>query len=309
MTRFREYSTHHYGAYFRRPLGIMKIKIDNRPQYKTKNTLSIALNINQQLAEIDYGNQFVDLLSEYDLFPDKYRAGLENKKKHFEKTNANEILHNIWPPTYTGVWSLNWLYFYRSKKPKYEMSIFRSWILDHQRHLTNVKTRHTTLFFDIETDAMKVDLGKRVLDFIRVLTIFFRTDLARIQHFTAQEVWESSGGREPKIVGQIEKNLIDLDNIDIWGKPYIDFFGKEKLLNCPCYKTEELPSGAIWTQLSPDIFSEKGCWTALKDIRARVKSYLNNNAFYDPALPHDHKYNVPKFDLSDIKPIYRDVSK
>jgi hypothetical protein len=117
-------------------------------------------------------------------------------------------------------------------------------------------------------------------------------------------MWESGCLREPRVTlgsRSLSKNLPDLHNISVWGKSYIELFGKEKIINAPCYKVEELSSGVMWMQLSPDVYNEKGCWTALTDTREKIKAYLNNNAFFDPKLPHDYKYNIPKFDLSDIR--------
>ena len=171
--------------------------------------------------------------------------------------------------------------------------------------------------FYINAPSMKTADCESLLMLVTDICNLLRVDFGQIQYFTSEEVTNAGYGKTTyafKVAYYCHskdlyyKYLPDLYNVTIWGKPYIDFFGRDKLLNALCHKVEELPSGAIWMQLSPDVCDEKGSMDVLKDIREKVKAYLDNDAFFDPKYPRNelwdedlHKYNIPNFDLSEIQ--------
>jgi hypothetical protein len=86
---------------------------------------------------------------------------------------------------------------------------------------------------------------------------------------------------------------------NFFGQPYIDFFGRKKLLATPCYEVREINENMILlltaeSPLRPEMLE-------YDDIPNLIKAYLNQNAFAGPRFP-DEPCEVPKFDFSDLRP-------
>lgn len=310
----------------------MRIKLTKKPGLKIKNTISICFFYREQLTDQGKGRELFEILSKYNFMPDKYGISPSPKKLPLNFEELDEFLNKEWIP-YSELnaikkeyfITLKWLYIYNSKQPNYWGTI--------SRHGGESANFHSQISFHLEADGpKKSDFASKLNELILSLLSYAKVDFARVQFYSAEEELASGQGKEPNTVlvsRQLsEQCLPDLYNISIWGKPYIEFFGHDKLLKSPCYKVEELSSGVIWMQLSPEVYTEKGCWSAITDVREKVKAYLNNNAFYDPSLYTRHitlrdlekdpvlrekflsaeldkerykMYKVPKFDLSDIR--------
>lgn len=315
----------------------MKITIKKKPGIRTKNTLAIDFFYNKQLVELNKGSELFELLNQHGFFPEKYSASCTlRKKKPLLSGELSEVLSKIWPPIYMSVydlWVLDYIDLYRNSAPKYWGHIYRDWVRNPADNDNNKAVFHSYISFDIEADTLKETLLERLKGLINSLIDYSIIDFARVQCYSAEEMEASSRQEQPNatlVSRQLsEQCLPDLYNISVWGKPYIEFFGRDKLLSAPCYKVEEMHPGLIWMQLSPDVYSEKGSWTTIKDVREKVKVYLNNNAFYDPKLhtryitiqelekdpvlrekfvsgelvneSYKKNYKVPQFDLTDIR--------
>ncbi len=129
--------------------------------------------------------------------------------------------------------------------------------------------------------------------------------------------WRLSIGRE------IFSYLPDLYWLTIFGPPYVKLFGRERLLSAPAYRVEELPYGMVWIQLSESPLDMRDRYDELHAQRQAIKAHLNQNAFFDPGFhprerdfvgrtPEEleakiaawygtHTYNVPEFDLSELR--------
>jgi len=83
----------------------------------------------------------------------------------------------------------------------------------------------------------------------------------------------------------------------IFGEPYINMFGKEKLLNTPCYKTETIGEKAVFLQASESIFNP-----VEENIKNKIKKYLDEDAFVWGGKDYrSYKTGkVPEFDFSEI---------
>src|SRR5215813_1789190 len=86
---------------------------------------------------------------------------------------------------------------------------------------------------------------------------------------------------------------------NFFGQPYIDFFGREKLLATPCHEVREINENLILLLTAESPFQPE----MLEDdvIPDLIKGYLNQNAFAGPRFP-DEPCEVPKFDFSDLRP-------
>jgi hypothetical protein len=87
--------------------------------------------------------------------------------------------------------------------------------------------------------------------------------------------------------------------MNFFGKPYIDLFGREKLLSAPCYKVELINDNVIALQATENVFEP-----IPNEVRTAIKKHLGENAFTwegKRALVYKNKENIiPKFDFSEV---------
>ncbi len=89
----------------------------------------------------------------------------------------------------------------------------------------------------------------------------------------------------------------ELQWLNVFGKPYIELFGREKLLNTPCYKAYELSEDIIIIQLTESVFED-----IPDEVRLKVKEYLGKDAFVELGKSsHNYKDGIaPNFDFTDV---------
>ncbi|HYH05029.1 MAG TPA: hypothetical protein VEC37_18205 [Bacillota bacterium] len=83
----------------------------------------------------------------------------------------------------------------------------------------------------------------------------------------------------------------------LFGKPYIDMFGKEKLLNTPCHSINSIGDNVIAIQVIESIFEP-----IPSDARTTIKKYLGEDAFVEEGKSC-RSYTtgrVPEFDFSEV---------
>lgn len=82
-----------------------------------------------------------------------------------------------------------------------------------------------------------------------------------------------------------------------FGKPYIELFGREKLMNTPCYCVNTIGENVISLQMAADVFQPIST-----EDRRTVKSYLGADAFVEEGKDYrSYKAGiVPKFDFSNV---------
>jgi hypothetical protein len=93
---------------------------------------------------------------------------------------------------------------------------------------------------------------------------------------------------------RIEKCLPDLFWLNVFGRPYIELFGRERMLSTPATQVRELTNGLtlrVTERLEDDALS----WSRFKTARDECRSHLDSNAFFDQAAPAGHRYNTPNF--------------
>ena len=128
------------------------------------------------------------------------------------------------------------------------------------------------------------------------------------------------------VTGTIETRMPGIFWCNYFGDVYVNFFGKEKILNASWFKTEVLDNGGIIAYLTeePDkeLFDDANILTSPnKDIRKkhnilelRVKEQLGKDSFGEPwdeqavfsSIEESLNYknqekNVPKLDMSEIR--------
>ncbi len=76
------------------------------------------------------------------------------------------------------------------------------------------------------------------------------------------------------ILGDVlKRKLKHINWVNIFGPPYVEKYGKEFLLGLPGYKTEELPDGGVFHQLSPTFLVEDE--KMARKLRKKVRKHFS----------------------------------
>lgn len=97
---------------------------------------------------------------------------------------------------------------------------------------------------------------------------------------------------------RLVKYLPDLYWLNVFGPPYVEVFGPDKLRSAPVAAVAELPYGGVSLQLTSPLADNAQAWSKFAAVRAKCKSHLNSNVFFDPAATLQHSYRVPIFRFS-----------
>jgi hypothetical protein len=94
---------------------------------------------------------------------------------------------------------------------------------------------------------------------------------------------------------RLKLNLPDLPWLTIFGSPYVEMFGRERIEATPAHEVRTLSDGSILVNVTRDIPDTPEGWANFKTARDACKRHLNCNAFFDPSSPPGHIYRVPDF--------------
>ncbi len=137
----------------------------------------------------------------------------------------------------------------------------------------------------------KAGQEKELLDLITNICLAMGGTYGLIAHKTQES-------RQSPILTPAER-LPGIYWANFFGQPYIDFFGREKLLATPCYEVREINENLILLLTAESPLQRE--MLENDDIPDLIKGYLNQNAFAGPRFPEE-PCNVPRFDFSDVRP-------
>ncbi|MGB8541899.1 MAG: hypothetical protein WCD49_09715 [Candidatus Acidiferrales bacterium] len=95
---------------------------------------------------------------------------------------------------------------------------------------------------------------------------------------------------------QVRNCLPDLSWLTVFGRPYVDMFGREKILTAPASQIAELSNGAVAVKVTDHLDDNLESWEEFKMIRERCEKHLDHRAFCTPANP-GQRYLAPKFEF------------
>jgi hypothetical protein len=98
---------------------------------------------------------------------------------------------------------------------------------------------------------------------------------------------------------RLNKHIMHLFWLTVFGPQYVDLFGKDKLLSTPASAVHQLPYGGIGVELTSGIENTPESEQEFILARDSAERHLDSNAFYDKFLPVDHIYNTPDFGIPD----------
>ncbi|HET7616044.1 MAG TPA: hypothetical protein VFK27_03720 [Bacillales bacterium] len=93
----------------------------------------------------------------------------------------------------------------------------------------------------------------------------------------------------------LQKRLPDVPWLSIYGEPYIQTFGEEKILNAPFYKIEKLPSGHFWLQASESIHEP-----VTEIVRSAIRKHFGEDSFMAHPKWRYKNGKAPRFDFSKV---------
>lgn len=286
----------------------MKLEVSKKPSIREKDTIEIDIKTTKPLWRDNLKYLIIDSFIRCGFIPETIYCnslGFIGFKRGvpFCKEKLDEVFNSYCGPRKVSVDGIesdvfvNELVFFFAKKPlKFYFTIGFGG--------GRANYGHNSVSLSLETFNSD-KLQKNVRNLFTEMCLLLATDFARLQFYTAQENYNHKRSIGTDIVlSDLMSGLPDVYAITVFGKPYLDFFGREKVLTSPCAKVEEVSTDLIWMQLTDYLFDERGSKESLLNIREAVKAHLNNNAFYDILAPWEHQYGVPQFDLSEIrKPI------
>lgn len=251
----------------------------------------IAINIlsPRTLIEQYEGRAIFELLGQWapNLLPERYDL-VEPIKKVFTPDDLDTVLED---------W--NWGFLWKRKKPA---SSGGAWLAIGKR------PKHSGLKLDV------IEYGKEAeatLNFFKECCRYVEADFASMHLMTENEVelgkangtFSFNNVQRTKYMHSVttfmlEKYIPDLYWGTVLGRPYVELFGRERILSSPAAQVEELTDGVFYLQLTDDIRDLETRFDHVEAVRQSIKEHLGRDAFFDEALGLDHTYRVPFFSLN-----------
>jgi hypothetical protein len=196
-----------------------------------------------------------------------------------------------------------WPFLSIKKKPAVDASV---WMRKgaHQR-------LHAVLIFRIEPKSAN---QSRLLEFLKAASIQLRADFACLHLFSKNEL---ERGRSNKTVRSLDKQgkkvsfllvsqdlqrrIPDLYWATVLGAPFLEMFGKNRVLAAPAYSTASLSSEAVLLQMTENLTDVEESFVRFDDVRSRVKTWLGKDAFFDVNNEASASYRVPAFRFFDAE--------
>ena len=162
-------------------------------------------------------------------------------------------------------------------------------------------TRHaqSSIYMDLARD-----LESKVIEYCKTSALKFDVHfgyfdvLVDDDRKTAIKNLSSPFGSEIHVTSHvIQKFFRDVLWSLIYGKPYIELFGLDKLLSAPAYKVEHLAPDIIYIQLTPTLFDLYEKCEEVDRVRQLVKQHLDDNIFFKESNSEGHVYRTPNFNF------------
>jgi hypothetical protein len=93
----------------------------------------------------------------------------------------------------------------------------------------------------------------------------------------------------------LQRRLPDVPWVSIYGNPYIQMFGENKILSAPFFKIERLASGHFWLQSTESIQEP-----VPESVRSAIRNHLGEDAFMRSPRWRYKDGRAPTFDYSNL---------
>jgi hypothetical protein len=226
----------------------------------------------------------------------------------WERTMPNllpELIGSEEPPSlpfnrdfFLGIWPQLSL-FGRRLKPYVLLSMFKrpAWVKG---------WRHADFFLHVKYDEISFE---RLIRFVEQVAIALEADLATINVITNRQLdyyRSRSVTADPILPDPILRNAFvyraetlldcipDMYWLTIFGKPYLEMFGREKLLAAPQCSSRPIGEDHVALQLTNSLEEVWANELGYEEKKSALKRYLNERAFLSPEIERS-QYVHPEF--------------
>lgn len=221
------------------------------------------------------GERFFKKMEEFEISPSKI-GGYEPVREPYTFDRAIEL----WTKSNPGCWEegRGLIGFAggmmgKSKAPHYWFDCM--WFKHPERKSLSYITFHCSL-------KMFGQYQKEIEELFRDTLLSFDAIYGYISHENAQS--------RQHVAGKLDTRMPGVFWCNYFGSIYVDFFGKEKILSFPWYKTEEFGNGGLITYLAKEPDKEILESTSLE---TRAKEHLGIESFGDVELEIKNSKNIP----------------
>ena len=129
--------------------------------------------------------------------------------------------------------------------------------------------------------------------FVRRFATEFSTDFCLLHYMLPTRLYSQF---EFVTEHELKRFIPYLPWLTVFGPPYIELFGKARLLSAPAHRVDELNEGHVAIQLTPDILDFRNRTDLAIGVQNRVIKHLGPDAFYSADLGEDYSYRAPRLD-------------
>ena len=133
---------------------------------------------------------------------------------------------------------------------------------------------------NLEGTAGTAELNADLVRFLKMTAIGLGADLGLID--AAPTKPDGTEGCLAVTTWDLRKGLPDLYWGTVFGKPYVELFGAERLAQVPVARREELAPGVFYLQLTDDLEDVRARPQLVEQARAVAKQSLGIDAFAEP---------------------------
>jgi hypothetical protein len=144
--------------------------------------------------------------------------------------------------------------------------------------------------------------------FLRTAAVALKADFACLHLLTASEIERGRANRSVTALHKkatrfnfflaskdLKRRIPDIYWTTVFGQPYLELFGKERLLSTPAYRVDVLSERMVLLQISKEL-SEVGDHTGtFSRARERAILHLGEKAFFRSAAEAVGDYRAPNF--------------
>ncbi|MFD1886473.1 hypothetical protein [Paenibacillus wenxiniae] len=253
---------------------------------ETESFISMFLLATRNFQDPQFAKKIISMMNQHPYFVPTLYDSVTPLKNIFAMTNMPDMV-DTWMNIERNNRSIDQNYasgdFIARGKRKCKIDYFASWIKNQQ---VNFNLLSITLHIDEIIEQELFD------EFMLVCTNFMNA----VDPVYGEIGIEHSNNHKNNPIN-LRVRYPELNWISIFGKPYIELFGRDQLLSAPCYKVHEFGENIIGLQLTESI-----CDDLSFEVRSAVKKHLGEEAFVEEGKGiRRHQVGlVPAFDFSEV---------
>jgi hypothetical protein len=134
---------------------------------------------------------------------------------------------------------------------------------------------------DLKSDAGVLKINEELIRFLKATATGLGADLGLIDATPVKA--DGTEGCLAVTTWDLRKGLPDLYWGTVFGKPYVELFGAQKLAQAPVARREELAPGIFYLQLTDDLNDVRAEPQLVEQVRTEAKRFLGIDAFKESA--------------------------